>query len=110
MKPIPGRDVQTRERLVEQRKPTIVKSIRSGRYYCGIGITQSERLVFALWARPDRKATSRVTYGVGNTPAQAYAVFSRRAGFMSRLDKIRDAERHREAVLAARQERNRATK
>lgn len=110
MKLIPGRDVRTLERLVEQRKPTIVKSMRSGRYYCGIGITQSESLVFVLWTRPGRTATTRVTYGVGDTPAQAYAVFSRRAGFMNRFDRIREVERHREAVLAARQERNRTTK
>lgn len=94
-------DIETRKRLMEERKPTIVKSMRSGRWYCAIGITQSERLVFSFWHTPDRKATARVTYGIGNTPAQAYAAFTRRAGFMDRFARLHELNRQREAVKKA---------
>lgn len=82
-------DPIVRERLMEQRKPTIIKSMHSPRYYCGIGITQSENYVFVLWHKQKRQATNRVTYGIGNTPTQALLSYRQRTGYISRFEALR---------------------
>lgn len=68
-----GRSAYARRRLASLEKPTIVKSLLNGKYYCGIHVMQSDKRVAACWHLPQTHATlSRVSYAVGDTPTQAY--------------------------------------
>lgn len=63
-----------RLRLANLEKPTIVKSLKNGRWYCGLGVTQGNgKFAAQHWDYPPHRASlNRTTYGSGKTADEAY--------------------------------------
>jgi hypothetical protein len=79
-----------RLRLRSADKPTIVKSLVNGAYYCGVDVTQHDTYVAVKWNASRRHSSiGMLVYGKGSTPLKAYSEW-RRAKRLSqrRLDAI----------------------
>lgn len=67
-------------------KPTIIKSLINGHYYCGFGLTQSEKYVAAYYRTPNFPASRYVTcIGKGETPAEAFRAWESKFKWLNRF-------------------------
>lgn len=85
MNPIHRFNKEARVRLAEAEKPTIVKSLKNGKFYCGIGLTQSLYYAAANWRHPNQASLRDPLYSTGYTAKGAYDAWVARRAYLQRF-------------------------